>query len=110
MNEGFFSSLFDFNFDKLVTIRVMKVLYILAVLGIGLWSVIFLIGGISRGGGAAIVALIVAPLGFIIGVVMARIYLEVVVVLFRILENVRAINMRATGDSNSDTGLTPPPA
>src|SRR5690606_16732274 len=95
---------FDFNFEKLVTIKVMKLIYFLAVLGIGLGSVLFLAGGLRTGGGAAFVALIVAPLGFILGTVMIRIYLEVVVVLFRILENVKGINLSVTGTSTPAPG------
>jgi len=112
VKEGFFSSLFDFNFDKLITIRVMRFLYTLFVFGAGVWGLLWLWSGIRRGGGDAAFALVVGGVGFLLATVIVRIYLEVVVVLFRILENVQNINTAVTAPavSAASPGKEAPPA
>ena len=41
MEKGFFGSLFDVSFSSLVTTKVIKVLYILSMILIGLMALIF---------------------------------------------------------------------
>ena len=61
--KGFFGSLFDLSFTSLVTTRIIKVLYVLAIIVIGLYVLIFIAGGFSRSSSAGIfVLLILAPL------------------------------------------------
>lgn len=85
--DSFFGGLFDFSFTKFVTIRIIKVLFIIMIILSGLWSMAFLISLITQGAGAALLGLIIAPLIFFFSVLMARVWLEVIVVLFRIAEN-----------------------
>jgi hypothetical protein len=86
-NKGFFGGLFDLSFTEFVTIRVIKVLYILAILISAIGALVLLIGGIAKGGGMAFIAIILAPIAFFLYILMARIWLEVIIVLFRIAEN-----------------------
>ncbi|HLB73888.1 MAG TPA: DUF4282 domain-containing protein [Sedimentisphaerales bacterium] len=86
-NKGFFGGLFDLSFTEFVTTRVIKVLYILAILISAIVALILLISGIAKGGGMAFLAIIVSPIVFFLYVLMARIWLEVIIVLFRIAEN-----------------------
>lgn len=111
MTSGFFESLFDFSFNKLVTTKVAKVVYVLAVIAISLWSVVILIAGLGQGGAAAFASIIGAPLMWIFAVVAIRIYLEVVIILFKISEN--TYNIHATLASGGAAGAVPtqmPPA
>lgn len=85
--KGFFASLFDLSFTEFVTTRIIKVLYVLAIILAAIASLAMLIGGFSRGAGGAIMGLILAPLLFLLYVIMARVWLEVIIVLFRIAEN-----------------------
>lgn len=85
--KGFFGGLFDLSFTEFVTTRVIKVLYVLAILLSAIGALGLLIGGIARGGGTAFVAIILSPVAFLLYVLMARIWLEVIIVLFRIAEN-----------------------
>lgn len=112
VKEGFFSSLFDFKFDKLITIRVMSFLYTLFVFGAGVWGLLWVLSGVRRGGGGVAFALVVGGVGFLLATVIVRIYLEVVVVLFRILENVQNINTAVTAPavSAASPGKEAPPA
>jgi hypothetical protein len=46
--KGFFGSLFDLSFTSLVTTRIIKVLYVLAIIVIGIYALIFIAGGFSN--------------------------------------------------------------
>ena len=90
--DGFFSSLFDLSFSRLVTTRVIKVLYILLLVVIGLGLLGFIVAAIASGGaGAIIAALIAGPLVALLYVVYARVFLEIILAIFRILESNREI-------------------
>ncbi|MCS7173179.1 MAG: DUF4282 domain-containing protein [Armatimonadetes bacterium] len=93
--RGFFEALFDFSFTSLVTTRLVRVLYILTVILTGVWSLFFLLAGLSRGGGAGLVSLVLALLGFLVAVTYTRVLLEVLVVIFRIHENVQELVSRS---------------
>jgi len=86
-NKGFFGSLFDLSFTEFVTTRIIKFLFVLAIIGSGIGALILLIGGITGGGAQAFVSIILAPIVFFLYVLLARIWLEVIIVLFRIAEN-----------------------
>ena len=87
--KGFFSSLFDLSFTELITARVVKVLYIIAIVLAGL-SALTMIGiGMKGGVLSGIALLIISPLFFLLWVIVARIWLEVILVLFRIEQNTR---------------------
>ncbi len=86
-DKGFFGSLFDFSFTDFITTSIIKVLYILAVIGSAIAAIIVLISGLGGGGAEALLAIILAPVMFILYVILARIWMEVILVLFRIAEN-----------------------
>jgi len=86
--EGFFKSLFDFSFSTFITSRVIKILYILFVLGATLAALTMIIGGFARGAGTGLFTLLIgAPLVFLIWVIGARVSLEIIIVIFRIGED-----------------------
>ncbi len=89
--EGFLSALFDFSFQRLVIPRVARWVYGLGVAGTGFLAVLFLVTGLARGGAATFVALVVAPVGFLLACVVLRVWLETLVVLFLIHEAVREL-------------------
>lgn len=114
--DGFFSSLFDLSFSRLVTTRVIKVLYILLLIVIGLGLLGFIIAAIASGGaGAIIAALIAGPLVALLYVVYARVFLEIILAIFRILETNREIaflqrqQLAVLQASTSPPGGAPPP-
>jgi cellulose synthase/poly-beta-1,6-N-acetylglucosamine synthase-like glycosyltransferase len=85
--RGFFAALFDFNFRSFITLKFLKVIYAVVMTLILLGGVFFLISGLSRGGFTAILSLIGVPLVTLLYLVFARIYLEIIALLFRIGEN-----------------------
>ncbi len=90
--KGFLASLFDTSFTTLVTTRVISVLYLLLLILVGLGLLGFVIAAIASGSAAEIlVALIVGPLLALLYVVYARVILEVILAIFRLLESSREI-------------------
>ncbi len=90
-DTGVFGGLLDFSFSTFITIRIVKVLYILMLALIALGWLFMVIGAFSRGPVAGLGALILGTLGAIIYVIFARISLEMIVVIFRIGENTSII-------------------
>ena len=102
--ESFFGGLFDFSFTKFITIRIVKVLFIIMIVLAGLWTLGLLISLFSEGAGPALLGLIIAPLMFFFSVLMARVWLEVIVVLFRIAENTsRFVELEEQKNKTSDS-------
>ncbi|MEZ4503096.1 MAG: DUF4282 domain-containing protein [Dehalococcoidia bacterium] len=95
--KNFFGRLFDFSFSEFITGSVIRFVYMLLVVLSGLGALAFLIGGLARGGGAAIGALVFAPIAFLVYVLLARIWLEVLIVIFRIAENTEEIARHMRG-------------
>jgi hypothetical protein len=102
--NGFFGGLFDFSFTKFITIRIVKVLFIIMIVLAGLWTLGLLISLVREGAGPALLGLIIAPLMFFFSVLMARVWLEVIVVLFRIAENTsRFVELEEQKNKTSDS-------
>ena len=56
--EGFFQALFDMSFTNLITLRFLRVIYMIAVVFTGIGALIFVATSFSQNGGAGILALI----------------------------------------------------
>lgn len=82
--RGFFEALMDTRFDSLITPKLIRFLYvvIMIVLVIGIIAVV--IAGFSHSAGSGFLALILAPLGALIYLIVARLWLELIVVTFKI--------------------------
>ena len=108
MEKGFLPSLFDVSFSNLITPRVIKVLYVLSMIVIGLMALAFIAAAFSESAAAGLFTLIVlAPLAGLFYLIYARVILEVIICLFRIMDaNVElvALQRAATGP-----GTPPPP-
>src|SRR5580704_4937348 len=95
--KGFFGSLFDLSFTSLVTTRIIKVLYVLAIIVIGLYALAFVAAGFNHSSTDGILALVIgAPLFALISLVYTRVLLEVFIALFRIMENTSELVARAS--------------
>lgn len=91
-NGGFFAGLFDFSFTQFVTARLIRVIYILAVIASGIGSAAVFIGCLaSRSFAGVLLGFILAPVVFFVWILIARIWLELVIVVFRIAENTSAL-------------------
>ena len=95
---GFFAALFDFSFASFVTLRILKVIYVLLLAVSSIAALGLIVTGF--GAGMGILALILAPLLWLVGAVFARVYVELIAVLFRIGENT-TVMARATRDERA---------
>lgn len=82
--KGFLSRLFDLSFQSFITTSIIKVLYVLFIIFAGLGALSFIAFGFAANAGVGVLMLIISPLVFLLYVIMARVYLEIVIVLFRI--------------------------
>lgn len=87
--KGFFSALFDFNFDTFITPKIIKVVYIVIMALVGLFAVGSLITALISGEpGAILLALIGIPLMSIVYLALARMTLELYFAVIRLSEDV----------------------
>lgn len=108
--KGFFGSLFDYSFRSFITSRIIKVLYVLTTIVVALWTLaVILIAFKASPTLGGLTLLIGGPLLFVITMIYARVGLELLMVIFRIHENVEEINQRAGGASSTPVATVPPP-
>lgn len=85
--QGFFTTLFDFSFSEFIVPKIVKILFGLGILGAAIMSLVIIVNGFNAGVLAGLLMIILSPVFFVIGVILARVYLEVIMVLFRIADN-----------------------
>lgn len=86
--KGFFGALFDFGFTSFVTPTIVKVVYILATILIGLGYLILLVSSLRSGAAATIVTLIAGGLGALFYLALVRISLEFMYAIVRMSEDI----------------------
>ncbi|MCX7717293.1 MAG: DUF4282 domain-containing protein [Candidatus Sumerlaeaceae bacterium] len=89
--KGFVEALFDLSFSEFITTRLVKILYILGMFLAGVGALLTILGGIRAGAAAGLLALGLAVLMFFVIVIALRVWLELVIVIFRIAETLREI-------------------
>lgn len=104
--KGFFGSLFDYSFSSLITERVIRIAYVIITMVVTIGAVGFILGFASRGGVDVGIGIVGGAIFWLLYLIVARISLELVMVIFRIGDDVRQIARRTPGIPNS---LTPPP-
>ncbi|MGH2947352.1 MAG: DUF4282 domain-containing protein [Solirubrobacteraceae bacterium] len=113
--KGFFASLFDISFTSFVTTKIIKVIYVITLVLIGLFAIGLVIGAFADSVGFGILALLViAPLGALLYTIYARMLLELVIAIFRIMEHsaeqVRLLRASTPAAPGGTAVATPPPS
>ena len=90
-DQSFFQGLFDFSFSTFITQKLIKVIYGLGIVLMGLSAVIYIFGSFGAGFTTGITSLVLAPIGLLVAVIVLRIYLEIAIVLFRIADSTQQI-------------------
>jgi hypothetical protein len=104
LEKGFFASLFDMSFSEFVTIRIIKLLYTLGIVLAGIAGLIFIVSGFANGIGTGILFLLLSPFIVLIYILFARIWLELIIVVFRIAENTsQLVKMQKQGPADMGT-------
>jgi Domain of unknown function (DUF4282) len=83
---GFLPTLFDATFNRLLTVRLVRVLYLLALVSITTYGFIALFLGIGQGGITALLSVVVVPSLALLVLGLVRVALEALVVIFRMGE------------------------
>jgi hypothetical protein len=104
-HRGYLRSLFDFSFSSLITRRVIRTLYILITIVYSLGALVAFATLVAQHTATDVVlAVVIVPLGYILYLTVARVMLEVLMVIFDIGEDVRQIRMLRSsrpGDSGA---------
>jgi hypothetical protein len=91
--KGFFGSLFDFSLTEMITPRIIRFIFAIGLLVLLLGTVFGLVSAILTGELVAIiVAVVVLTVGFFLAAIMLRVYMELIVVFFRIYDELRYSN------------------
>jgi hypothetical protein len=93
--KNFFAALFDFSFTSFINTRVIKVLYVLVVIMTGLGALASTFAAFKVNGTLGLLTLVIVdPLYVIIVLTLWRLFLEALIVFFRMGEDVRALRER----------------
>lgn len=88
INSNFFSSLFDLSFTNFITTKLVKIMYIISIVFSAIIALMITAAAFSEGFLAGLLTLLIlAPIIFFINVIFSRLWLELVIVIFRIAEN-----------------------
>jgi hypothetical protein len=85
--KGFFTTLFDFSFSEFIVPKIIKTLFGIGMLAAAVGALYFITWGFHSGFLAGLLTIILSPVVFVFYVILVRVYLEVVMVLFRIADN-----------------------
>ena len=78
-DPAFWTGLFDFSFTRFITLKFIRVIYMVFVAAIGLIGILLFIISLTRGGAGGVFAgLIVVPLLALFYIIGARLTLEVI--------------------------------
>ncbi len=88
---GPLQTLLDFEFKEFITIRIIRILYIIMIVLAVIAALGFIGAGFQGGVFPGVLSLILSPVVFLIGVLVARVYLELIMVVFRINDNTRRL-------------------
>lgn len=94
--KNFFTGLFDFGFHSSLLRRLVKVLYVLAIVFGGITVVARVVVGYQQSPADGIINLVVGIVSLFVGVLIARALLELALVILRIAEGIE----RATHPGN----------
>jgi len=90
----FLHSLFDFSFNQFVSLKMVKFLYSLSTLAAGWIALFLIIAGFKTSTWFGMFALLIgAPVIFLITVISSRIFLEMILSIFRMADHMANIGM-----------------
>jgi len=105
--RGFLATLFDTSFSSFITAKFVRLLYVILILLIALgafFSIFAITAALSEalpGVVAFVLALPMAAFMFFVYVILARIWLEIIIVIFRMAENLQTIADRGPARGGS---------
>ena len=89
---GFLTTLFDFSFSEFVTTKVIKYAYALGIILAGIAAIAVIGSSFAKSIALGILMLILSPFIFLLYVLITRIWMEIIIVIFRIAENTKKLS------------------
>jgi hypothetical protein len=87
-SKGFVGALFDFSFSHFITPMIVKAVYVLAVVALGLLWLALLLGAFSQGAGSGLLVLVLGPIAILIYLAFIRMTLEFYLAIVRMSQDV----------------------
>ena len=88
MELGFFKSLFDFKMTSFITMRVIRLFYVISTIVILIFPVILIIIAIfGNSGPQAILIAVLSPISTLLSLIIVRLWVEFLANLYRIGDN-----------------------
>jgi hypothetical protein len=102
--KGFFASLFDVSMQEMITPKIVRIIYILGLIGIGIGTLIAFISYLTAASYSGSVfpvlaAVIIVPLCALLAVIYLRVVLELIVLAFNIYDELKEIRRGHTANS-----------
>lgn len=91
--KGLLASLFDFGFTSFITLRFLRIIYTLVVVIICGLALLFYVSLARQGFGAFLLASVVVPVVTLLYLVFARVGMELIALLFRMGEDLKALRV-----------------
>lgn len=109
--KGFLGSLFDFGFRHFITLKFLKIIYVLLLGVIALVTVLLVVFVATQGGLYILLGLVAVPAVALVILVFTRIGLELIAVVFRIGESTSALAATSAEvpAAGTQTSTTPTP-
>lgn len=100
----FFASLFDVSMQEMITPKIVRIIYILGLIGIGIGTLIAFISYLTAASYSGSVfpvlaAVIIVPLCALLAVIYLRVVLELIVLAFNIYDELKEIRRGHTANS-----------
>ena len=80
-------ALFDTSFTEFITPKMVRLIYVLGLLGIGLWDAWLVFNALDQSLLAGLGTLLLVVLFTLVAAIVLRVWLEVTVIFFRIADN-----------------------
>lgn len=107
-HKGFFAALFDFSLTSFVTLKFLKLIYIVVTVLVCLGTVGAFFAFVLQGGVGILIGVIFVPLVGLLYLIIARVYVELIAVLFRIGENTSIMAAALSGGTVPSLGGADP--
>ena len=86
--KGFFGALFDFKFEHFITPIIVKVVYILALVGLVIGWLVFLAAGFAQDATSGVFVLVLGPVALILYLAFIRMTLEFYLAIVRMSQDI----------------------
>ena len=87
-DKNFFAALFDFSFQQQLTRRLVKLLYVIGMLGGGITVVTYVVLGFQQSPAEGLINLVAGIVALFVGILLLRLLLELALVIVRISDGI----------------------